>query len=446
MIKDGELLNGRYEVQGICNDSGGMGALLYVTDITGEHTEQLVLKYCRETQEEQVKRFKREVRLLSDYKGNSKVVQLIDFDLENDPPYFVMKYYEDGDLTNIVNELSGNLEKQEAVFLNMIGCISELHSRKQYHRDIKPQNFLIDGDAILVSDFGLSMEIESGTGFTKSSMYWGTHGYLPPEFLNRGGFKNADAAGDIFMLGKSFYVLLTNRDPLYLLSDDIESPLFHVIERACSVNKEQRYQSLADLKQNIVMVYDVLLHRGGGLGETQQLLTTINDCLEQDKRYSSKDVIDFIEKLALLEADDKIRICYEIERRVYVALRQSPVVDHLKEFLDVYAEMVDSEEYSWAYAEIIASNMKVLFSGEDVPDNLKSRALELAINAAHRMNRFAAMDVCNEIIASVKNDELGIEVAAVILKNRDTFIESIEPSECKSEAIRNAINTIKTDE
>lgn len=446
MIEDGDLVNGRYKVQGLCNDSGGMGALFYVSDTTGEHAQKLVLKYCRETQDEQIKRFKREVRLLNGYKGNSKVVQLFDFDLGYDPPYFVMKYYEDGDLTNIIDQLNGNLEKQESVFLNMIDCISELHSRDQYHRDIKPQNFLIDGDAVLVSDFGLSMEIESGTGFTKSSMYWGTHGYLPPEFLNHGGFKNADAAGDIFMLGKSFYVLLTNRDPLYLLSDGIESPLFHIIERACSVNKSQRYQSLADLKQNIVMAYDVLLHRSGVFGETQQLLTTINDRLEQDKRYSSKDVIEFIKKLAFLEVDDKIRICFEVERRVYAVLRQSPVVAHLKEFLDVYSEMVDNKEYSWGYAEIIVSNMKVLFSGEDVPNQLKSRALELAINAAYRMHRFAAMDLCVEMIKSITNDALGVEVAAVILRNRDTFIESIEPSECKSEAIRNAINTIKTND
>ena len=59
------------------------------------------------------------------------------------------------------------------------------------------------------TNFGLiSTEIGSETGFTRSSAYWGTHGYIPPEFLT-GGFKHADAPGDVFMLGKTFYVLLS---------------------------------------------------------------------------------------------------------------------------------------------------------------------------------------------------------------------------------------------
>lgn len=444
MYDVGDKIGKRYQIQGTCNDSGGMGELLFVSDTLGEYSEQLVLKYCREIGEEQITRFRREVRLLSEYKGNEKVVQLYDFNLDHEPPYFVMKFYKNGDLTRIVKKLSENPRQQEKIFLSMIDCIAELHSRNQYHRDINPQNFLIDDEGtVLVSDFGLSMEVESGTGLTRSSMYWGTHGYLPPEFLNHGGFKNADAMGDIFMLGKSYYVLLTGRDPMYLFPDKIEPPLFHVIERACAVNKKNRYQSLSELKQSLVIAYDVILHRGGGLGETQQLLSAINDRLEQEQRYKSSEIVDFIERLSLLDLQDKIRICYEINKAFYFALRQSPVVDRLSEFLDVYKEMVENENYSWPYAETIASNMQVLFEGKEVPNKQKSFALELAIDAAYRMNRFAAMAICRSMITSVMDDILGLEVASVILKNRHTFIKIIEPSECKSIPIRNALNIIK---
>jgi hypothetical protein len=47
------------------------------------------------------------------------------------------------------------------------------------------------------------------------------------------------------------------------------------------------------------------------------------------------------------------------------------------------------------------------------------------------------------MIIGVTDDALGEEVASVILKNSHTFIESIEPSECKSEPIRNALFSIK---
>ncbi len=444
MYETGAIIDGRYVVEGVCNDSGGMGALLFVRDTNKDHGYQLVMKYCRETAEEQIKRFQREVRLLAEYEGNSKVVQLIDFNVEHEPPYFVMRFYENGDLTNLIEELSGNAEQQEIIFHEMIDCVSELHSRSQFHRDIKPQNFLIGENGIHVSDFGLSMEVDSGTGFTRSSMYWGTPGYIPPEFLTHGGFKNADASGDVFMLGKSFYVLLTKRDPMYLLADGIEAPVFHVIERACAINKGHRYQSLSELRQSLVMAYDVVLHRGGGLGETQQLLSAINDKLEQEQQYSSAQVIEFIEKLALLEHSDKIRMCFEIDRRFFVAVRQPPVVQHMPEFLSVYKEMIESEDYGWSYAETIAGNMKTLFFGEDVPIKQKAVALELAIDAAYRMNRYAAMDTCRAMITGITNEELGNEVASVILRSNHTFIQTIELSECKSEQVRAAINTLNS--
>ena len=99
---------------------------------------------------------------------------------------------------------------QEYWFTRMIDCVSELHQNDIIHRDIKPQNFLIDGEGLVVSDFGLTTEIGSSTAFTQSSAWWGTHGYIPPEFM-AGGFKNADATGDIFMIGKTIYCLLIRR-------------------------------------------------------------------------------------------------------------------------------------------------------------------------------------------------------------------------------------------
>jgi len=149
--------------------------------------------------------------------------------------------------------------------------------------------------------------------------------------------------------------------------------------------------------------------------------------------------------LALLDTQDQVRICYEIDKRFYIALRQSPVVEHLPEFLNVYRVMVESEDYAWSYAETIAKNMRVLFLGDEVSNKQKSSALELAIDAAYRMNRFAAMDTCREMITGVTNNELGIEVAAVLLKNKHTFIESIEPSQCKSEPIRRVITSLRAE-
>lgn len=163
MFDVGEVIDGKYRVDGLCSDSGGMGAILFVTPLKSELAFKVVLKYCRDNNEEQLKRFRREVRLLASFEGNSKIVQIVDRGLSHDPPYFVMKHYPDGDLSKLHEKLRSSYEAQEQCFLQMIDCVQELHSRNEFHRDIKPQNFLLEGDQIVVSDFGLTTEVGSDT-------------------------------------------------------------------------------------------------------------------------------------------------------------------------------------------------------------------------------------------------------------------------------------------
>lgn len=442
IFKTDDLIDGRFVVKGLCSDSGGMGQVLFVEDTNGDIPGLLALKYCRENDEEYVKRFKREVRLLESFSGNSKIAETIFSNTDNDPPYFVMKYYPDGDLTKIIDEIISDASRQEEVFNKMIDCIAELHTDGVYHRDIKPQNFLLNCGDIVVSDFGLGMEPESSSRFTSSSMFWGTQGYLPPEFQN-GGFKHADATSDIFMLGKSIYVLLTKQNPTYLMDNGVHPALYYVIERACALDKNKRYQSLSEMKQALHLAFDLILKRGGQLGEVNQLISTIEDRLENENKYSSERVIDFINKLALVDRQDQIKICQDLSLRFFSILPQDKLVHHIENFLKVYKDFVDSNNYSWAFAENIASNMKKIFSAADVDSKTRASALELAIDAAYRMNRFAAMDTCSSMICSVAEEELGIHVAAIMQRNAHSFITDIEPSQCKCDPIINFLRSVK---
>lgn len=442
IFKVGDLIDSRFSVKDVCSDSGGMGKVLFVEDTKAEFSGTLALKYCREDGDEYVKRFKREVRLLEEFNGNSKVVRTLFSNSDNDPPYFVMKYYPDGDLTNIIDEIISGVVKQEVVFNKMIDCISELHAAEVYHRDIKPQNFLIDDEEIVVSDFGLGMEPRSSSRFTSTSKSWGTPGYLPPEFQN-GGFKHADETGDIFMLGKSFYFLLTKQDPTYLMDNGVNPALYYVIERACALDKRNRYQSLSEMKQALQLAFDVLLNRGGKIGEVNQLITTIEDRLENERKYSATKVIEFIDKLVLVDQQDQRRLCQDLSHRFFSILPQEKLSSHIESFLGVYRDFVKNDSYSWAFAEDIAINMKKTFSAVDVDSKIRASALEIAIVAAYRMNRYAAMDTCSSMICSVTEEELGVHVAAIMQRNNHSFITSIEPSQCKCDAIINFLRVGK---
>ncbi|WP_279213110.1 serine/threonine-protein kinase [Delftia acidovorans] len=439
-----EIIDQRFKVERILNDSGGMGKVLLVKDCKGKLKGTLALKYCKENSEEHVKRFRREVRLLRSFDGNSKIVEVLANNIDHDPPYFVMKFYPEGDLTSYIGLIQEDTEKQERLFNQMVDCINELHSQRIFHRDIKPQNFLRDGNNIVASDFGLGMEADSATRFTESLNYWGTQGYLPPEFQN-GGFKHADEAGDIFMLGKTFYVLLTGQSPTYLMEKEIHPAVFHVIDRACERDKTRRYQTLAELKQALKLAFDVIIGRGGLIGEVSQLIAHIQDRLDNENKYQPTQFVDFIEKLALLKKDDQIRICTELKGSFIATISQGKIAPHIPAFLKIYREMVEAGQYPWAFAEKIADNMREIFdSPDEIPNKTRADALELAIEAAHKMNRYAAMNTCTSMITSVTDETLGAQVATVIQKNRHDFIKKIETSQCKCDAIRKTLNAINS--
>ncbi|MBQ0943431.1 protein kinase [Ideonella sp. 4Y16] len=443
MFEAGEVIDDRYTVLGTCSEAGGMGSLLFVQRLDSNRKIKRVLKFCKQTSDESLRRFRREVRLMKDFKGNSRVMQVIYSNLEHEPPYFVMKHYEEGDLTGIVPKLRDDYEEQERVFDAMIDCIAELHAEEVFHRDIKPQNFLVDGDEIVVSDFGLSTEIDSSTLFTRSTMGWGTPGYLPPEFCLPGGFKNADASSDVFMLGKTFYFLLTGRDPTYLLPDDVPKPLMVVIERCCVAHKPGRYQSLSSLRQSLTSAYDVLLNRVVGSALAVRTLRSIVDRLKTSGRYRATEVSTFINELAMLEGAERDQLCKEIAPEVFTVLAQTSLKSDHSRFLAAYREMAKGGSYGWSFAETIASNMQTFFDSEEVSAADRAEALRIAILAAESQNRFAAMDTCREMIRGVVDEELAQHVHDVIIEFQDTFIAGLEESSVRAAAIRSALASLK---
>lgn len=442
MYRTGDTIDSKYLVENICNDTGGMGTILFVKAINNDPGFRIVLKYCKELSDEHQQRFRREVRLLSEFKGNSKIVDLLDFNLTHDPPYFVMKYYERGDLSAIRSKIEGSHSEQEKYFNAMIDCVAELHQRDKYHRDIKPQNFLLDDGRVLLTDLGLSKELDSKSVATKSSAFWGTQGYVPPEFLT-GGFKHIGASSDIFQLGKSFYNLVTGRDVQYLVGDGIPDSLFHLIEKCCAVDKARRYQDLAALKQSLKAVYDVLLSRADSFGKTRLQLISIQERLDVERKFFTEDVKNFIDNLVNLDYQEKETICFELNTAFFQVVKQALLQTHLTQFLAVYEEVVKSGNYGWSYAEVIANRMSILFSESSLSVASRAKALELAVYAADHQNRFAAMNTCKSMLRGIKDNELGLRVRELITDYPDSFITKVEPTECSCDAVRQALREVK---
>ncbi len=436
------VIDNKYLVTGQCSDKGGMGTVVFVEPIDDFYLDRVVLKYCKISDPEILDRFRREVRLLQHFKGDSKVVEVYDTGLDHNPPYFVMKYYEKGDLTQHINLIRSNIDYQEKFFIEMVDCLHTLHQKTVFHRDIKPQNFLVDSDRLVISDLGLGTELGSSTAFTSTSVYGGTEGYIPPEFYH-GGFHHIDATSDIFMLGKSIYYLLTGRNVIYLDRTGIEPQLWSIIDRCCRPRKEERYSSTSELKNALVLAFDILQGRTDGTSKAISLLNQIVDSLNEKNSYNKTKVAEFVNYYTSLNEGDLIEITYKIPSIFFRLLTVTDMSAHISEFLRGYEVMVNAAKYNWPYAETIADNMKLIFDSDLATNQDKELALDLAIRAAVTMNRFAAMDTCTAMIASVRDDELGKLVATLILKNHEHFLIHMDTTLCKNRYVISSLAQLK---
>jgi len=436
-----DLIDGKYLVLSVLNNEGGMGTLLRVRDESSG--EVVALKFCKLDDPESRARFRREARLMLEFKGNSKVVQLIGNNLDYDPPYFVMPIYTSGDLRTLSHTIQGDETLQEQLLLQMAECVQELHLAGKFHRDIKPANFLRTEDGICISDLGLGMDTQSNTVVTLSQQWAGTQGYVPPEFYHHGGFKNATCQSDIFMLGKTIYNILSGLDPQYIDKTALKKPISIVVDRCCQQEPPRRFTNVGQLKQAIVSAYDIILNRMMPLGEAKSKYTAIIELLDKNK-YKADDVKAFIGLVSSLAPAELFSIVSASPKSFYQVLSLPPFEEELKIYLQVYDEAVKSQPFlDFSYAEHIADRMKVIFNSSEDAET-RSVALTLAIRYADGMNRFAAINTCSLLIIGVRDDDPAApEIVNVLNSSTADFIKSIEPSSCKNTLIGNAIYKIK---
>jgi serine/threonine protein kinase len=124
-----------------------------------------------------------------------------------------MDYVAGRDLGAIVK--NGPLSAEQAArYVEVIAeAIHFAHQRGTLHRDLKPQNVLIDAaDQPRITDFGLAKFMKDDSGVTQSGVPMGTPSYMPPEQA-AGRLGDIGPASDVYSLGAILYELLTGRPP-----------------------------------------------------------------------------------------------------------------------------------------------------------------------------------------------------------------------------------------
>ena len=210
MLEAGKTLNGRYKIQSLIG-TGGMAAVYLAKDLILDRLVAIkVLRLDFRQNDDAMRRFRREA-LSATQLTHPNIVGVYDVGQSQEMNYIVMEYVEGTDLKDYVRQ-RGALHPIEAVriMMQIVSAIAAAHQNRIIHRDIKPQNILIDREGnVKITDFGIAVAL-SDTSLTQTNTLLGSVHYLSPEQA-RGGM--ATIQTDIYALGIVLYELLTGRVP-----------------------------------------------------------------------------------------------------------------------------------------------------------------------------------------------------------------------------------------
>lgn len=204
----GALLGGRYRIIGLLG-RGGMGEVYRATDLA--LGQPVALKFLPEEAS-------RNPRLLERFHGEVRVARLVShpnvcrvFDIGeiDGSPFISMEYVDGEDLASLLTRI-GRLPADKALEAARKLCagLAAAHDRGVIHRDLKPQNIMINkrGDVVIM-DFGLAAIADQLTG---AEVRNGTPAYMAPEQLRGAGVTHRS---DIYALGLVIYELFTGKRP-----------------------------------------------------------------------------------------------------------------------------------------------------------------------------------------------------------------------------------------
>jgi CheY-like chemotaxis protein len=210
-LRVGAVLSGRYEILSVLG-RGGMGVVYRARD--RELNEDVALKAIRAehlADTVAAERFKTEIRLARRI-SHRNVVRTHDLGEADGMLFVTMEYVRGIDVRELLTT-RGKLGVASSIALarQFAEALAVAHAAGVIHRDVKPENALIDGDGVLkVMDFGIARLAEATTSRTQAGLIVGTPAYMAPEQLVG---EEVDARADLYALGVVMYECLTGSAP-----------------------------------------------------------------------------------------------------------------------------------------------------------------------------------------------------------------------------------------
>jgi len=266
-IAAGSVIAGRYEIQKLLGE-GGMGAVYKARD--RELDRLVALKVIRPelaSKPQILSRFKQEL-ILARQVTHKNVIRIFDLGSADSLKFITMEYVEGSDLASLMETRRFTVEESVRIVRQVCHALEAAHAENVIHRDLKPQNIMLDGNGkACVMDFGLARSAASH-GMTQTGAMLGTPAYMSPEQAKG---TELDCRSDLFAVGIILYELLTGQLPFQAdtilgsllkrtqetarapieMDSAVPEALSAIVMKCLTLDPANRYQSAADILRDL---------------------------------------------------------------------------------------------------------------------------------------------------------------------------------------------------
>ena len=234
MLSKGQKINDRYEIVKSIGEGGMANVYLANDTILDRKVAVKVLRGDLSSDDKFIRRFQREALSVSNL-SHPNIVEVYDVGEEDGQHYIVMEYIEGKTLKQLLKKRDSlTLTEVIDIMTQLTDGIAHAHESYIIHRDIKPQNIMIQDDGrIKITDFGIAMALNA-TQLTQTNSVMGSVHYLPPE---QASGKGTTVKSDIYSMGILMYELLTGTVP-FKGDNAVEIALKHMKDKIPSIRKQ----------------------------------------------------------------------------------------------------------------------------------------------------------------------------------------------------------------
>ena len=268
----GQTLNGRYKIEDLLGQ-GGMSAVYKATDPNLRRVVAIKIVHPHLSSDPSfIRRFEEEAAAIASLR-HPNIVQVFDFNTDEDVNYMVMEYVPGETLQTRLKRLNNKERKmtfEEAINITINVCdgLSYAHKRGMVHRDVKPANIMLDvNNQAILMDFGI-VKIVGSSAHTLTGAVIGTANYMAPEIIRS---ESADQRSDIYSLGITLFEMLSGSPPfdadsamtimmmhlneplpdLLSIRNDIPQNLIQIVNKALAKDRKDRYQTADDFARQL---------------------------------------------------------------------------------------------------------------------------------------------------------------------------------------------------